>query len=132
MNYFNLTPHPISVFNTSQFVNLQQVNAMTWWADGVDGDPILALDSVGNARISVSTKIIGSVDGVEFHATTYGDIIGLPDGIQPYDVLIVSLPTVSNAKASGHPLAEQMVSPFGVIRLASDTSIILGCQGFTY
>lgn len=132
MNYFNLTPHPISVFNTSQFINLQQINATTWVADSVDGDPILSLDSVGIVRISVSTKIIGNVGGVEFHATTYGDIVGLPDNIHADDVLVVSLPTVSNAKASGHPLAKQMVSPYGVIRLASDTSVILGCQGFTY
>jgi len=133
MRYINLTPHSISVYNGSQFVNLVQINPTTWVADSVDGDPILSLDSAGVARIATSTKIIGNINKIDFYATTYGDIIGLPDdGFYPDDILIVSLPTVNNAKASKHHLAKQLVSPWGVIRLASDMNQILGCQGFTY
>jgi len=132
MRYINLTPHPISVYNGSQFVNLVQINPTTWVADGVEGDPILSLDSVGIAGIATTTRIIRNVNGIDFYATTYGDITGLPSDICADDILIVSLPTVSKAKATSHPLINILVSPWGVIRLASDMNQILGCQGFTY
>jgi hypothetical protein len=132
MRYINLTPHPISVYNGSQFVNLVQINPTTWVADAVNGDSILSIDSTGVARISTSTKIINNVNGIDFYATTYGDIVGIPDDIDSDDILVVSLPTVSNAKASNHALANQLVSPWGVVRLASDPNQVLGCQGFTY
>ena len=110
MRYINLTPHSISVYDVSQFVNLTQTAPTTWVADDTIGVPVLFLSSVGNARIAVSSKILRTIDGVDFHQTTYADILGLPDdGYYPDDILVVSLPTASNAKASNHPLSEEWV-----------------------
>jgi hypothetical protein len=132
MNYINLTPHVITVYAPNQFINLAQTNPTTWVADGVDGDAILSLPPTGKvARIDTTTALKGIVDGIPIYDTTYGDIGGLPDNIGDGDILIVSLPTVSNAKAVNHPLTSILVSPYQVVRLASNTSISLGCTGFT-
>ena len=127
MAYINLTPHEVSLYSESQFLGLEQVNPTTWIADGVEGDALDAIPSEGCARISTSTQHIQGV----LYRTTYGEATGIPS--EPgKDLLIVSLPMQSMAKASGHPLASQMVSPYKVVRLRSNTSQVLGCMGFTY
>ena len=131
-HYINLTPHQIIVYSPDQFTNLTQSNPTTWVADGVNGDPILSLLPSGKvARIDTTTKLKRIVNNIPVYVTTYGDIVGLPDNIGDKAILVVSLPTVSNAKAVNHPLLDILVSPYQVVRLSSNTSQTLGCTGFT-
>lgn len=130
--FINLTPHSIDIYSESAFVNLQQLNPTTWVADGVEGEPLVQCPSEGVARISTTTVQIGVIDGVPLYKTQYGDITGIPDDVTDEDILIVSLPLQSMAIASGHPLAPQMASPYQVVRLASNTSTVLGCTGLSF
>jgi len=133
MNFINLTPHDINVYDVSQFINLVNVKDNIWTADGVEGKSLLTIPEIGiSARINTVTKQINSIDGIPMYSTQYGDINDLPDDIRGSDILICSLPTVINANASGHPLAKQMCSPFQVVRLSTNTSTVLGCTGFTF
>ena len=132
MTYVNLTPHAIHVFSATQFVGLKQINQTTWVADGVEGSPVLEIQSSGCARISVQTEETVDGDGVIIAQSTYGDAVGIPADVSPDDVLVVSLPMQSMARASGYPLAAQMVAPYKVVRSASNGSIVLGAMGFTY
>ena len=134
MAFINLTPHDILVFKKNQFVNLVEKNPTTWVADDVQGDAILSLPSMGSVRIATCITSLDDVHGIPVFATQYGELIftGIDQSnINSNDILIVSLPVVSNAKAAGYQIATQLVSPYQVVRLASDTSIILGCTGFT-
>ena len=88
-------------------------------------------ESVGSARIAVTTEPCDAVDGIPSVITVYGDAVGIPSNIQDDDILIVSLPMQSMAKSSGHPLASQMVCPYKVVRSAENGSLVLGCMGFT-
>lgn len=132
--FVNLTPHAIDVYSKDQFVNLEQSNPTTWIADSVTGAPTLLLPQPQSiARISVKTvDALISIPGVEMVETQYGEITGLPAEYTETTLFVVSLPTQSNAKAAGHPLANQMVAPYKVVRLRSNTSTILGCMGFTF
>jgi hypothetical protein len=128
---YNLTPHSIDIYPEDAFVNLIQKNPTTWVADSVDKVLRKVYDSHGTARIAVFTEPCEAIDGVPSVFTVYGDALGIPANIQPEDVLIVSLPMQSMAKASGHPLSSQMVCPYKVVRLAANGSVVLGCMGFT-
>lgn len=132
MAIFNLCPHSFDLFREDQFVNLQQLNPTTWVADGVGGSPKLSFGSVGSIRIATTTVETEAVDGIPTVKTEYGDAIGIPEGVGATDILIVSLPAQSMAKAAGHPLAAQMGSPYKVVRLASNTSTVLGCMGLSF
>ena len=133
MAVFNLCPHSFDLFKEDQFVNLQQLNPTTWVADGVDGVSIVTLPSEGSIRIATSTVEIEPIDGnIPSVKTEYGDAVDIPDFIKPHDILIVSLPAQSMAKAANHPLAAQMGSPYKVVRLASNTSTVLGCMGLSF
>lgn len=132
MTIINLTPHNFDVYNESQFVNLEQVNPTTLIADSVEGDVILSLVSSGSIRIATTTVAGDVVDGIPTVKTVYGEAVGIPDGITPDDVLVVSLPTQSMAKAADHPLASQMASPYKVVRLRSNTSTVLGAMGLSF
>ncbi len=127
----NLTPHIINVFSEDQFVNLEQANPTTWVADGVVGQAVAEYPSKGVARIAPITTDDDSIEGIPVVKTTYGEAVGIPEGIGPDDILIVSLPMQSMAKESGHPLAAQMVSPYKVVRSRQNGSLVLGCMGFT-
>ena len=131
MEYINLTPHCISIYTENQFVGLKQINPTTWVADSVEGHPVLDIPSRGCARISVDTEE-NVVNGLLIAHSTYGDAVGLPNKVDPNNVLVVSLPMQSMAKASRHPLAAQMVAPYKVVRSADNGSIVLGAMGFTY
>ena len=132
MSFINLTSHSIQIFDKENFVNLVETKPGSLVADSVEGEPILSVASSGEARIAMKTELLPSMDGVQMFKTEYSDLIGIPEGISEDDILIVSLATKSNTNASGHPLAKQMVSPYRVVRLTSNTSQILGAIGLTY
>ena len=131
--FVNLTPHSIEVYPESAFADLEQLNPTTWVADGVDKlQAIASFPSVGMARISTKTEEVGPLLGIPMVATTYGEATGIPNDLHLNSRLIVSLPMQSMAKASEHPMADQMVAPYRVVRSRSDGSVVLGCMGFTY
>ena len=55
MAILNLCQHSFDVYNESQFIGLEQTNPTTLIAEGVEGDAILSLPSVGSIRIATST-----------------------------------------------------------------------------
>jgi hypothetical protein len=132
MTIINLTPHNFDVYAESSFVNLERVNATTLIADSVEGNAILSLPSVGSIRINTTTVEGEPINGIPTVVTKYGDAVGIPEGVQPEDVLVVSLQALSMAVASKHPLASQMTSPYKVVRLRSNTSIVLGAMGLSF
>ena len=134
MSFINLTPHDITVFKEEQFEGLVQERPTVWKADKVCGESLLRIKSSGEVRIDTKTETLPSLGGVPMLKTEYGDLSGIPEDIEieDQDVLIVSLPTKSNAQQSQHPLAGQMVSPYGVVRAKENGSLVLGCMGFTY
>ena len=146
MSVINLTPHSVQVYSQESFVKLEKTNPTTWLADSVNGEPLANYNSEGVARITTNVEGEGDTtlgnhgygcpvipdSVVPLVATTYGKATGIPEGVKADDVLIVSLPMKSMAVASGHPLAFQMVSPFGVVRSRANSSLVLGCMGFTY
>ena len=132
MKVINLTPHAVTVFDATQFTNLEQVNATTWVADDVVGSPLATYESAGCARISVETQEVASeLPGVTV-ASQYGEATGIPVDLDGSEVLIVSLPMQSMAKAAGLPCAGQMVAPYRGVRSRQNGSLVLGCMGFTY
>jgi hypothetical protein len=133
MRYINLTPHSVEVYAEEAFEGLEQSNPTTWIASSVCSEPIAAFPSKGLARISVSTTETASLPGgIPAVETTYGEATGIPADVEADDILIVSLPMQSMAKASGHPLANRMVAPYKVVRQRDNTSTVLGCMGFTF
>jgi hypothetical protein len=133
MQYINLTPHAIDVYPSNAFEGLKQSDPTTWVADSVYAEQAIAVfPSAGVARISTSTAELPHGPGdIPLVSTTYGEATGIPEGVEADDILIVSLPMLSMAQASGHPLAHQMVAPYKVVRSAANGSIVLGCMGFT-
>ena len=131
MAIINLCPHSFDVYAEEQFTNLEQTNPTTWVADGVKGEAILSLASSGSIRIATRTVEGNPVQGIPTVLTVYGEAIGIPD-VNSDDVLVVSLPAQSMAKAANHPLAAQMVSPYRVVRLRENTSTVLGCMGLSF
>lgn len=132
---YNFTPHTISIYEHTQFVNLEKVNATTWVADRVEGEPLFSTPSVGSLRIASTVEIVNIVNlGFKFDTvkTRYGELTGLDICLSSEDILIVSLPTQSMALASGHPLASQMASPYKVVRQKECTSTVLGCMGLSF
>ena len=103
MALINLCQHSFDVYNESQFIGLEQTNPTTLIAEGVEGDAILSLPSVGSIRIATSTvegEIINSIPTVK---TQYGEAVGIPNNVTNDDTLVVSLRTQSIAKAANHP-----------------------------
>ena len=133
MAYLNLTPHSIEVYTENDFEGLKQTNPTTWVADSVYTEqPVAVFPSAGVARISTTTVELPNGPGdIPMVSTSYGDATGIPEDVGPDDVLIVSLPMLSMAQASGHPLAGQMVASYKVVRSAANGSVVLGCMGFT-
>lgn len=132
MNVVNLTNNTVVVYPESAFQGLTQINATTWNAESVDATQKLAeYPSEGVALISVNTVERESINGIPCVQTVYGELTGI-DVNTNADVLIVSLATQSMARMSNHPLASRMVSPFRVIRCTSNTSLVLGCIGFSF
>jgi len=138
MKFRNLTPHPIHIFHKSSFVGLEQLNPTTWIADGCAGQPLLELPSEGCLRIKTETKELESLgrensndDLIPLVETKYGEVTGCPEDVDQADILIVSLPSLSMAKAAGHPLASQMTCPYQVVRQRGNTSVVLGAMGLS-
>lgn len=145
MAIINLCPHVITLFTEEQFLGLSQEKPTLWLADGVVGCPLAEFQSQGSARISVTTEAAGTTadNGLPLYLhreveipifqTVYGELILPPEiNITDDDILVVSLPTASMARQSGHPLSKQMVTPYQVVRLRTDTNIIIGATGFSY
>ena len=131
--FVKLTPHSIEVYPESAFVGLDKFNPYAWVADSVDKNEALAsFPSEGIARITTQTIEIAPLLGIPMFATTYDEATGIPNDLHPNTRLIVSLPMQSMAKASEHPMADQMVVPYRVVRSSADGSVVLGCMGFTY
>jgi len=132
MTIINLTPHNFDVYAEFQFINLERVNATTLIADGVEGNAILSLSSSGSIRIDKTEEEWRTIHGIPTVVTKYGEATGIPDNVQPSDVLVVSLPAQSMAVAAKHSLASQMASPYKVVRLRSNTSTVLGAMGLSF
>lgn len=129
----NFMPHSYDVYKQEQFVNLEQTNPTTWIADGVQGEPIVSVPSEGNVRMATTTKELGiDAHGVPAFSTEYGEPNGFPTDIVEGDIVLVSLPTLSMMKASGHSLTAFVASPYNAVRLRSNTSQVLGCMGYTH
>jgi hypothetical protein len=134
MQYRNLTPHTITIYTPNQFTNLEWDGKTCYYADGVEGYPVLSLPSEGTARIYQQTTLSNfDKDGVPLWITYYGDL-EFPDNFVWGDdeILVVSLFTKMNAHASEHPTAKYMATPFGVVRSRENGSLVLGFQGLTY
>lgn len=138
MTVFNCTPHDIDVYLEQSFAGLVQQNPTTWVADSVsEGEIIQCYKPSGLVRIAVKTiddePLVTDRGDIPMVATSYGELEGVPEDFNPEtDLMIVSLPAQSMAKASGHPYASRMVAPYKVVRDAANTSKVLGCMGFTY
>ena len=132
MAIINLTPHSFQVYNESQFVGLEQTNPTTLIADSVEGTALLNLPSSGSIRIATSTVKGEPIDGIPTVKTQYGEAVGIPNNVTNDDTLVVSLRTQSIAKAANHPLANQMATPYKVVRLRSNPSTVLGCMGLSF
>jgi hypothetical protein len=131
MTIINLTPHAVNVYPREAFAGLSQLNPTTWIAESVDETKeIKNFPSVGSCRISVEVVDSTPIEGIATVGTKYGNLHGIPETVEDTDTLIVSLPTKMMAQASGHHRSSQMVSPHEVVRLATDTSAVLGCMGF--
>lgn len=63
MNIVNLTPHMIVVCSSIENV-------------------IAKYPSVGNARVSTSSTVIDSVNGIDIVTTVYGEVEGLPEPVE--------------------------------------------------
>ena len=134
MTVVNLTDHEVKIFPETAFSGLEQKNATLFVADSVDEKQlIVAYPKSGMiARIAMDSEDAGLIEKVvPLVKTAYGNLEGVPENIEDGDTLLVSLPTASMSKSSGHPLAAQMVSPYKVVRLRSDSQTALGCMGFT-
>lgn len=132
MTILNLCQHSFDVYNESQFGGLEQTNPTTWVADSVEGEAILSLTSIGSIRIDTKTVEGEPVEGIPTVKTLYGEAVGIPDNVSSTDILVVSLRTQTVAKAANHPLANQMASPYKVVRLRSNPSTVLGCMGLSF
>jgi hypothetical protein len=133
MKIWNLTPHNIDIFHPSQFIDLVSKGPTVLNADGFEGSPIASYPSMGEARIATYTEVVTTNPEMgEVVTTRYGEATGIPEGIESGDVIIVSLPMQSMAAAAGHPLAEQMASPYKVVRSAQNGSLVLGCMGLSF
>lgn len=119
-------PHSFDVYAQDQFVNLELVKG-SYIADGVEGDPIFSAESEGSIRMPMTKEFLGNDTlGVPVYKTVYGEPDGFPTDLVEGDIVITSLPVLSNMNASGHPMASFVASPSDVVRLRSNTSTVLG------
>lgn len=125
-------PHKFDVYASAQFINLELVKG-TYIADSVEGDPIFSAESEGSVRMPMTKEFLGKDDlGIPVYRTVYGEPEGFPTDLVEGDVVITSLPVLSNMNASSHPMASFVASPSDVVRLRSNTSTVLGCMGYSH
>ncbi len=102
MNIINLTPHTINIGT-------------------------LAIPASGHiARVAVTRRPLGDIDGIPTYAPTFGDVTGLPD-MATDTIYIVS------AMVRSHPaLADRLdvCSPGQPVR--DDAGQIIGCDGLDF
>ena len=68
------------------------------------------VQSVGVARATTESKLVGFIDDLPIMQKTFGKVYGLPDPnlIDENTILIVSSLTAQAAKAENHPLLSKM------------------------
>jgi hypothetical protein len=94
---------------------------------------LLSIPSSGSLRIGTSVESVPELPGnIPADRVVYSGLEGLPDDVGSNDILIVSMPAQSYAHGVGHPLADRMVIPGGVVRKKGDGSKILGCTKLSY
>lgn len=102
MRIINLTPHTINLYR--------------------NGEMIMAIPSSGVARVSVTSQVIGEVNGFPIKQNVYGEIIDLPDPIGE-TVYIVSALVAQAAKDRTDLLVVNDT-------VRNENGQIIGCQGF--
>lgn len=98
----NLTPHTINLVRGGQVVQ--------------------TIVPSGLARVSVTTEIVGEIDGFEVRRNVYGEITGLPEAEQG-TIYIVSALVAQAVKGRS-----DVVVPDGSVR--NQDGQIVGCTGF--
>lgn len=99
----NLTPHNISLFKDGQLV-----------------ETIPASGTI--ARVTVSTQVVGELNGFEVRRNAYSEVIGLPEKAEN-TIYIVSALVAQAAKDR-----DDIVITDGAVRDAEGR--IIGCTGF--
>lgn len=68
------------------------------------------VQSVGVARATTESKLVGFIDDLPIMQKTFGKVYGLPDpeSVDDGTILIVSSLTAQAAKAENHPLLSKM------------------------
>ena len=89
MKILNYTPHAITFKTATQTFQIQ---------------------SVGVARATTESKLVGFIDDLPIMQKTFGKVYGLPDpeSVDDGTILIVSSLTAQAAKAENHPLLGKM------------------------
>lgn len=89
MKILNYTPHTITFKAAAQTFEIQ---------------------SVGVARATTESKLVGFIDDLPIMQKTFGKVYGLPDPnlIDEDTILIVSSLTAQAAKAENHPLLSKI------------------------
>ena len=109
----NFTPHPITII-VRKGENMQEHTDIT-------------LPSEGNARVSVTEKMVSTVDSgqglVDYYVEEFGQVEGLPDP-EPNTVLIVS-----RLVYDACPDRDDLVYPVGLLR--DELGRVIGCRGLS-
>jgi hypothetical protein len=100
-NIINLTPHTINV---------------------VLEDRTIEIPSSGVARCSQSSQLVGEVNGIPLTATTFGEVIDLPEPTE--DTLFI----VSRLIMSACPERNDLLCPNELVR--DEEGKIIGCKSF--
>ncbi len=103
MKIINLTPHDISLMRNGQVVEIFPASRMP-------------------ARVSVSTEIVGEINGFEIRKNVYGQVVNLPER-EEGTVYIVSALVAQAAKDR-----DDIFVTDGAVRDADGR--IIGCTGF--
>ena len=82
--------------------------------------------SEGVARAAQTTKIIGSLDGIELCLMVFGETEGLPEPVNN-TFYIVSITTANAAKAAGRTTMDLLLTADTV---RDENGKIVGCQRF--
>ena len=89
MKILNYTPHAVTLKTAERTFQIQ---------------------SVGVARATTESKIVGFIDDLPVMQKTFGKVYGLPEPnlVDEDTILIVSSLTAQAAKAENHPLLDKM------------------------
>jgi len=103
MNFVNLTPHVINIYDDS-------------------GNTLLhTIESSNIVRCAVKSVLVGTFDDVSLYSTSYGDVIDMPEP-QLNTMYIVSMPV-----RLALPDRDDIASPGDLIR--NEAGLPIGCKG---